>query len=259
MNTRSLGQGSPLLGEGRPDEEWVAMTDFTARAARFVSAHFPLADAAFLGGSAATADATDSSDLDILVVLPTRWSEVAFVETTRFEGQLVEAFVYGPEALRLWLDKGRDDRFPVLDRLIGEGVPLTGGLVAQSLGDESRRVLRDGPEEPDPAALSSRVYSLSAALDDMVDATHIGERFVISSTAWREAAELALAVRRRWLGTGKWLLRELTAETDEFGLAAWAGSDHDPSDLEQCIRAVLDAAGGYVQEPFIRGQRPSDL
>ena len=242
-----------------PDAEWVAMTDFTARAARFVSAHFPLADAAFLGGSATTAAATDSSDLDILVVLPARWSKTAFVETTRFEGQLVEVFAYGSEALQLWLEKGRNHRRPVLDKLIGEGIPLSGGVLARSLGDESRRMLAEGPVGLDPAELRSRAYSLSAVLDDLMDTTHVSERFVLTSTAWREAAELALVVRRRWLGTGKWLLRELAAETDEFGLVSWAGSDHDPAHLEHCVRAVLDAAGGYVQERFIRGERPSDL
>ena len=50
----------------------------------------------------------------------------------------MEAFVYGPEALRLWLDKGRDDRFPVLDRLIGEGVPLTAD---PPLGPQDQRTL----------------------------------------------------------------------------------------------------------------------
>lgn len=235
------------------------MTDFRARAARFVSEHFPLADAAFLGGSVTTAEATDSSDLDVLVVLPRRWSKAAFVETTRFEGQLVEVFAYGPDALPMWLERGRDQRRPVLDKLIGEGVPLTGGVVADSLGDDSRRVLREGPPEPDPAELRSRAYSLSAVLDDLVDATDVGERFVLTATAWREAAELALVVRRRWLGTGKWLLRELAADHDEFGLVSWAGSDHSAASLVDGVRAVLDAAGGYTQEPFVRGERPPDL
>lgn len=235
------------------------MTVFTARAGRFVSEYFPLADAAFLGGSAATSDATASSDLDILVVLPGQWSNAAFVETSRFEGQLVEVFGYGPEALQLWLEKGRKERRPVLDKLIGEGVPLTGGAVADSLGDESRRALLAGPSEPDSVELRSRAYSLSALLDDLVDATDAGERFVLTSTAWREAAELALLLRRRWLGTGKWLLRELATGPDEFGLVSWARGDDDPLNVVQCVRAVLDAAGGYFQDSFIRGERPPDL
>lgn len=205
------------------------------------------------------ADATDSSDLDILVVLPDQWSETAFVETTRFEGQLVEVFAYGSSALQLWLARGRSERRPVLDKLMGEGVPLLGGMAAESLGMQSRQVLRDGPGATDPAELRSRAYSLSAVLDDLVDATNNGERFVLTATAWKEAAELALVVRQRWLGTGKWLLRELAAGPDEFGLVAWVGGAHDQADLVQCVRAVLEAAGGYVQAGFVRGHRPPGL
>lgn len=171
----------------------------------------------------------------------------------------MEVFVYGPEALHLWLRKGREERRPVLDKLIGEGVPLTGGAVADSFGDESRRALLAGPSEPDSVELRSRAYSLSALLDDLVDATDAGERFVLMSTAWREAAELALLLRRRWLGTGKWLLRELAREPDEFGLVSWARGDDDPVNVVQCVRAVLDAAGGYFQDSFIRGERPPGL
>ncbi|MFC3590614.1 nucleotidyltransferase domain-containing protein [Microbacterium barkeri] len=58
-----------------------------------------------LGGSAASGRATETSDLDILVVLPGEWSTTtAFVQTTTHNGRLVEAFVYGPDALQVWLD-----------------------------------------------------------------------------------------------------------------------------------------------------------
>ncbi|WP_150460258.1 nucleotidyltransferase domain-containing protein [Nesterenkonia ebinurensis] len=68
----------------------------TLRSARsFVGVNFPQGRAAFLGGSAASGGATASSDLDILIVLPDEWSSTSFVETTTYEGQLVEAFVYG--------------------------------------------------------------------------------------------------------------------------------------------------------------------
>ena len=235
------------------------MTDFAARAGRFVAEQFPTAEAAFLGGSAATEHATDSSDLDILVVLPGAWAGTAFVETTQFEGQLVEVFAYGRDALERWLEKGRADRRPVLDKLIGDGIPLTGGALAQSLSEDSSQVLREGPADPDQGELNARAYSLSAVLDDLVDAADSGERFVLSATTWREAAELALLVRRRWLGTGKWLLRELAIEPDEFGLVSWAAGDREVGDLVQVGHAVLAAAGGYVQEGFIRGERPRDL
>lgn len=206
--------------DGRMSENG-CMVDFRARAQRFVEERFPIAEASFLGGSAATGRATESSDLDILVVLPEQWKADSFVETTDYEGQLVEVFVYGRDALQNWLIKGREGRRPVLDKLIGEGIALTGGRAARDLIDGSRRVLDHGPADPDPAELGVRAYSLSAVLDDLVDVADPGERFALKATVWREAAELALLIRRRWLGTGKWLFRELLVGPDEFGLVAW--------------------------------------
>lgn len=235
------------------------MTDFVDRARRFVDECFPMALAAFLGGSASSGRATDSSDLDILVVLPAAWTDAAFVETSRFEGQLVEAFVYGRTALEDWLKKGRGQRRPVLDRLIGDGVVLEESDTATVLREKSRQVLVAGPPPGDPADLRARAYSLSAVLDDLADASGAGESYVLSGTVWREAAELALLLRRRWLGTGKWLFRELAAAPDEFGLVAWAAGDRQEADLRRVGLTVLDEAGGYLQEGFLRGERPPDL
>ena len=37
-----------------------------------------------------------------------------------------------------------------------------------------------------------------------------------------------------------------------------AGEDGPPDALADICRDVLDAAGGYLQEGFVRGERPSD-
>lgn len=218
--------------------------------------HFPTAEAAFLGGSAATEWATESSDLDILVVLADRWSDTALVETTRFEGQLAEVFPYGGNALDVWLQKGRGERRPVLDRLIAEGIALTGSKTATVLVNNLKRVLADGPGSPEASERRTRAYSLSAVLDDLADSTDLAERYVLAATAWREAAELSLVVERRWLGTGKWLLRELTNSAEAFGLAAWAAGDHGLEDLMGVCRKVLVSAGGYVQDGCLVGSVP---
>lgn len=83
---------------------------------------------------------------------------------------------------------------------------------------------------------------------------------MVMATAWREAAELALLSANGWIGSGKWLLRELRASGDPFGLGMWVDSEGDDGTVvaDRC-RAVLDSVGGYLQEGFIRGEKPSDL
>lgn len=236
------------------------MTDFEGRARSFLRANYPRAVAAFLGGSAATGDATESSDLDILVLLPNEWSSTSFVETSRHAGQLVEAFVYGNAALQHWLEKGRAEAHPVLDRIIGQGISLVPGEAAERLASASQETLKAGPDPVDSAQLKLRRYSLSALVDDLEDAADQGIRAVVMASAWREAAELALVSKNCWIGHGKWLVRELRAHQDPFRLAAWVDSGGtDSRALVESCRAVLDSVGGYLQEGFVRGEKPRDL
>lgn len=236
------------------------MADYARRARLFVRENYPQACAAFLGGSAASGDATESSDLDIVVVLPDDWSSTSFVETTSYADQLVEAFVYGRSALQSWLEKGRAEARPVLDRLIGQGLALVPGELGEQLASASRKVLDAGPMPIDPDQLRLRRYSLSAVLDDLGDATDPGARAVAMAAAWKEAAELAMLSTDRWVGPGKWLLRELRAHDDQFGLTAWIDrEDRDVRSLVESCHAVLDSVGGYLQAGFVRGDKPSDL
>lgn len=120
-------------------------------------------------------------------------------------------------------------------------------------------MLRNGPGEAPHDEVRLRAYSLSALVDDLSDTSPQAERFVLSTCAWNEAAELALLLNQHWLGKGKWLLRELAAAKDQFGLVGWARSEGDIEGLLRSCRAVLQAAGGYHQVGFIRGSRPPGL
>lgn len=230
------------------------MIDAEAAARDFVQQRYPDALAAYLGGSAATGQATPTSGLDIFVLLDERSEEISFVEATPHQGWLVEAFVYTPSSAGRWIKKGRAERRPVLDSLIGTGLPLTQTDVTPQWADRSRAALAAGPPGADPTDVDARRYALSALVDDLEDTTDSAETFAIQSSAFREAAELALLVDRRWLGTGKWLVRNLR-EGNDHGLLAWVDGPRDSDDLRGICRQVLEMAGGFLQEGFVRGHR----
>ncbi len=230
--------------------------DAYAVARDFVDQHWPGAQVAFLGGSTAIGVATPTSDLDILVLLDEEQADVGYVETTTHQGWLVECFVYGPAAAGRWLQKGRHERRPVLDVIIATGLALTDNDETRGWAERSREVLAAGPGEPDPAEIDVKRYGLSGLVDDLDGGTDRAEELIISATAFREAGELVLLVERAWLGNGKWLVRNLRA-VDDRGLLAWAAGDRDGADLAAICRRVLDAAGGYLQEGYLRVERPS--
>src|SRR5699024_6173573 len=126
------------------------------------------------------------------------------------------------------------------------------GDFGDQLASVSRATLAGGPAPIDAAQRRARRYTLSALVDDLEDAEDQGILSVVMAAAWREAAELALLSIPAWIGTGKWLLRELRTTRDPFGLAGWASSGaNDHGALAAMCRAVLDSVGGYLQDGFV--------
>jgi hypothetical protein len=72
-----------------------------------------------------------------------------------------------------------------------------------------------------------------------------GEIAVIGWTLGQQTAELALLLAGSWLGTGKWLLRELRA-ADPAVAAALLASAGNPERLTAVADQVLSRAGGRL-------------
>jgi hypothetical protein len=94
-------------------------------------------------------------------------------------------------------------------RLVALGTPLLPGTAGDDVRDRCRAVLDRGPGPADPAELELRRYGLTDLLDDLAGAEHDEEATAIAAEVWRTTAELALAAAGAWLGTGKWLVREV--------------------------------------------------
>ncbi|NNG38905.1 hypothetical protein HJ588_06405 [Flexivirga sp. ID2601S] len=233
------------------------MTDFVLRARAFLAAHHPDADIAFLGGSAATGHATATSDL-------TSWSCSATAGRTRPTSRRARMTdnssrrsstarprsapgppAAAPNAAPCWIAlRPRAFRSPKAPR------PRTGR-------PRRARSWQPAPPRSPAAETDARRYALTSLLDDLAEPRDDVEAAVVAAATWREAAELALGLDRHWLGTGKWLLRALreSDETDRFGLIA-AARLTDRAQVAAAGHAVLDAAGGRLQEGHLRCEKP---
>ncbi len=225
-----------------------------AAARSFVAKRHPTAKLAILGGSASNASRTSTSDLDILVITVEPNNAV---ETVEFEGWTVEAFVYGPPQFDSWVRRVRDERRPTLIRIAADGIGLLGTEGASGLQEAMRAMLHEGPAPLTEAERDARRYDLSAELDYLRDARSVAEGFVLASSVFTKAAELALLHRQRWVGTGKWLMRELHAAVDvpsAVRLTEWASDTTRSTDeLIAVSEGVLTEAGGYLQVGYLRG------
>lgn len=123
---------------------------------------------------------------------------------------------------------------------------------------EARDLLAAGPRPLTPDEVDALRYALSADLDDLADASNPSERFAVMAQVFRLSAELLLQLDRIWLGHGKWLMRQLATADDPLAnrLLGWAASSGNRNELGAIARDVLDRAGGYLQEGFLRGTKP---
>lgn len=229
----------------------------TTSARALVASRFPDARAAWLAGSVVAGTATATSDLDITVLLD--GPPAPFRESLRHEGWPVELFVHTVVTVERWLGKDRERRRPTLARLIGGGVRLVGADdVAEPVERSCRDFLLAGPDPFTDAERDDLRYALSDQLDDLADATDPAIRTAVAVQVWQSTAELLLAERGCWWGTGKWLVRELTAYDRRFGTrfgprlhGGLVTAIHGETTLlVEAATEVLEASGGRLWEGY---------
>jgi hypothetical protein len=228
--------------------------DPLADARALVAERFPGAVAAFLGGGVLSARRTATSDLDIVVLLA--GPPAPYRESLRWHGWPVELFVHDRTSVETYFAVDTAERKPTLARMIADGVQLAGSVeTGAQVRELARSVLAAGPPELTAAELELRRYGLTDLLDDLAGSTDAGETAVICWTVWTQAAELALVLAGRWLGGGKWLLRELRAADPPLA-AELVGAIGDPARLTAAADAVLGRAGGRFWSGYrVAGRR----
>jgi len=224
-------------------------------ARQIVAERFPKAQAAFLSGSALTADRTPTSDLDIVVFLDD--DQQAFRETIREHGWLIELFVQTPWSFNYFVNlETRARRSPLLQMCADGAILVSVDHAAENFQLEAHRLLMKGPPPITQDEIERRRYELTDLLDDFDGSTSSDELAFVTGELLVKSSELVLLTARRWLGTGKWLARQLAKHDAQLlgrlndGVrAALGGGDRAP--LRSAVEDVLATVGG----PFSEGYR----
>lgn len=230
-------------------------------ARRLVAERYPQAKAAWLGGSVAAGTHTQTSDLDITVLLS--GPPAPFRHSETIDGWPVEWFIQTEESLlRFCEDERTRRRRPTTMRLVGSSVLLVdtdgSGLRLQHDLHEMDRL---GPPPVSFLELENQRYAVTDLLADLTGAQSDDERLAVAAVLMCAAADLLLAVNARWSGSGKWLLREVifldsdlaTSHAAQLlrGLRRAAIGDLDP--LCHSVFGILASSGGPVFTGYRRG------
>jgi predicted nucleotidyltransferase len=169
----------------------------------------------FLAGSVMRGEATQTSDLDIVVV----FEELADVyrEAFTFGGWPVEAFVNDVDSLRHFYKVERKRGVPSLMRMVLEGVEVPeASEFSAGLRREAAEAYEAGPLPFDADELRLRRYRLTDWADD-IRFPRSGEELVASG-AWlyQDAADFFFRSRGLWSAHSKTVPRRMRETDAEF-------------------------------------------
>jgi ribosomal protein S18 acetylase RimI-like enzyme len=219
-----------------------------------------------LGGSVAAGTATETSDLDITVLLS--GPPAPFRHSETIDGWLVEWFVQTEESLLRFCDEDRTRRRrPTTMRLVGSSIVLVdadgSGLRLQQ---DLHRMDRQGPPSIAVLELENQRYAVTDLLADLTGAQSDDERLTVATALVWATADLLLAVSGRWSGSGKWLMRELqmldidqaTTYAAQLVRGLRGVATGDPVLLRSTVIELLATAGGPLFDGYHRGSDATD-
>jgi hypothetical protein len=235
-------------------ESTVSETDPRNAALRIACQRVPHARGAILAGSALSPHRTFTSDLDVVVFVTN--DDQTFRETVFELGWLTELFVMSPDSFNYFCTTEIAQRRSPLLHMCAHGVILfSNDDIAETRQRQARSLWAQGPPPLRPDELDEKRYRLSDLLDDYEGTHDDAELTFIVASLIEDAAELELSAHGQWLGTGKWLARQLRQHDPDLATrlsaaAALALGKVERRSLSVVITEVLNRVGGPLSSGY---------
>jgi hypothetical protein len=208
----------------------------------------------FLAGSVMRGEATQTSDLDVVVAFEKL--EDAYREAFTFGDWPVEAFVHDGETLRHFYEVERRRGLPSLMRMVIEGLEVPEACeFSAELKREAAEAYEAGPPPLDEDELRLRRYRLTDWIDD-IRFPRSGEELVASG-AWlyQDAADFYFRSRGLWSAHSKTIprrMREVDAGFAEKFLAAFEAlfTEKRGAHAVELVEELLAPFGGTLFDGF---------
>lgn len=232
------------------------MRDPKNTAKRFIKINHPECEGAMLAGSCARGEATATSDLDIIILYA--GENRAYRESLLFDGWPVEVFVYTGEAYQNFFASDAERGIPSLPRMVSEAVVLKESPAVTKMISEASSIFGAGPSAWNKQKVDHNRYMITNLIDDFLDKEIGGEAYFLANTIVNDLAIFSLRSRQHWIGSGKWMFRELRsmdsnlANQFEQSLEAFY-KQHDKRPIVQLADDCLEPFGGRLFEGHYLG------
>lgn len=223
----------------------------------FISTHFPYCQAALLAGSVVRGEATETSDLDIIIFDATLVSSYreSFIES----GWPIELFAHNLTSYRTFFEQDCQRAIPSLPRMVTEGIVLKDTDIVEDIKREARALLDSGPEAWSDETIEMKRYFLTDALEDLIGCTTRAEGLFIAGALATLVCEFILRTNRQWTGSAKWMYRALERYDAQAAreLVTALETYYQTNETDALIRYVdetLTPFGGRLFAGFSRGK-----
>ena len=223
----------------------------------FVEKHYPACQGAILAGSVIRGEATETSDLDIVIFDETVTS--AYRESVIDIGWPIEVFVHNLTSYKSFFESDYKRAKPSLPRMVSEGKIIKDVGVLRDIQEEAKVLLENGPEEWSEEIITMKRYFITDVLDDFIGCSNRTEEIFIANTLADQVSEFILRVNRKWIGTSKWVIRSLRYYDEAFASDFANAFDlyyktGEKEQIIQLVESVLQPYGGLLFDGFSIGK-----
>jgi predicted nucleotidyltransferase len=226
-------------------------------ATKFISKSFPNCQGALLAGSIVRGEATETSDLDIVVFIQDLPS--CYRESLIEDGWPIEVFVHNLTSYKSFFESDSKRARPSLPKMVAEGIILKDEGIIDSIQKEATQLIVNGPELWSTNTINIKRYFITDALDDFIGSKNRPEEIFIANTLAELVSEFVLRTNRKWIGTSKWIVRALKNYDEQFSEQFVEAFDlyYKTGDKNKVINitdAVLEPYGGRLFDGFSIGK-----
>jgi hypothetical protein len=223
----------------------------------FTLNHYPNCQGAILAGSVVRGEATETSDLDIVIV--DKNLKMAYRESVIEYGWNIEVFVHNLTSYKEFFKSDCERARPSLPKMVSEGIVLKDSGIIDLIKHEANELLDKGPVEWSADTIKVKLYFITDALDDFIGSTLRAEEIFIANTLAELVSEFVLRTNRKWTGTSKWVVRSLKNYNEKFADHFVEAFDNfykngDKNMIIVMVDEILQPIGGRLFHGFSLGK-----
>ncbi|PGS56380.1 nucleotidyltransferase domain-containing protein [Bacillus sp. AFS041924] len=224
----------------------------------FINKYFPNCQGALLAGSVVRGEATETSDLDIVIFVEDLTS--SYRESLIEFDWNIEVFVHNVTSYKQFFESDYERARPSLPRMVSEGIVLKDEGIINDIKKEANAILDKGPEKWSEETIKLKRYFITDALNDFIGTSNRAEGLFIANTLAELVSEFVLRTNQKWVGSSKWIVRSLRHYDEDFAnrfveafdLFYTIGNKHRIIEL---ANDILQPYGGRLFEGFSLGKK----